>query len=816
MMNLSISMVNALGNPDATLGMDVFAVIPDPLHVDGPSVLTADLRWAKLERAVLSRPGAVRLHRVRPADVLMVRRLLHAPAPLVLLLDAEYAADGWLLEGDGGSGEILPLARMAAGGGGPLLVIGTQPMAQPLAGLLENRMFGVLSLSTEPAERFSLAAHVLSELALGRTPQQLVDEGRVTFHGGEECVYIEPDPAGTGARTFDPLPPGAPAALRKPIGVDRQFSALLQALLPPAEDEVRTRGALVYGPAGSGKTVLSAAAVRRLAWHFTGGVITRRRGMPVLTTRDVIRQGAALFGVEAEARVVLHQLRRTPVAIIVDDCDRLEEAELQRLVEFLSELGSWCPTRTVLTATALPELVAGLDLHVVELGALLPEDERRDLARAFARDLAISDHGATVQATLRALSLFGSVPRAIELFVANNEGRKFAHRNLLLRLFPRMPDVLRRWIDRIEDKHGQLVEHLLARLDPVDVATLEALSVLPGPADFNAIAALRPEHVDSLPQSVERLLDRRFLDLDGHLLVLDRTLAGAVRQRLSAEALSVLEQRVQQHYLGFARTHASDLRKLEEQMANVRRALDLAQRSGDQPEGDIAATAASIARAMGENGRQEEAAALLRTAYDAAAPGQLLEFAWLNGDLATQRGEPDEAGSWFERAASHAQDSPARAQALLLAGRAYVAAGRPELARVALDEALSAASAPRQKADALLLRGMLELQAQQPAAAQDYFTETLGLADAATHTEQAEALRGLAAVARMDNRIGDAHDLLRQALEKWSALEETGAKVRTLQELGALLAESEPDTAREYVQSAERSAASIPLMERLR
>jgi tetratricopeptide (TPR) repeat protein len=773
--------------------LHVLAAFPEPLDPSELTIVAGDLLWARLERGILTRGGPLRLERLRPPTARALRAAASRPEPPVLYVNAAWRGAGWAVEGDGGEVEILTPAAIEKRAQARTLVVSGYPLPDDVDLGSSDTAPIVVAISAEGEDRLSRVADVLVGLARGIGLAELAEIGGVRVHGPAE--RWAPGEWSGNALTFDSTCPGAPPPFRKPLAVHERFIALMDALRSDLHAPGR-RGAILEGPAGAGKSSYGRLAVRRLMHRFPGGAVGARRGERAASLEDLVEQCAEHLGITPSERGVLHELRRRPALIMLDDCDRVDPEQLMRLIEYTKEISPQAATKLILTATEAPRAVHDLDLVPIPLGhRIANEEERQALAVALAEGLYAGDEGASVQTLNQALARFGAVPGAVERFLKHNEELGLRKKNFMLRLFPPAEGFLERFSGGLSTKLVSFQRQLFdARLSTSDQALMSKMSVFRGPADFDAIEAVCGGRDGDLAARIERLIEERFLELEGSLIQQDRLMNQVAGERLTSTERIAAERRFVEHYLRFLRVRATDVRSVGDQLANLRRALELAKRHATIEPVELAEIARKLVRVLSGRSHFHDAKRILETASDAATdPVETAGLIELMGELLSEEGEYEGAArSFFD--ASRRWDGVGRpddrARALRRAGVVLAAAGDLAAARAALEDSDELSPDQTCHAEVLLLRGTLELKADKPEDAEAFFRRSLELRTPDDVAGRAETLNWLGTVAQTENRVDEALQLLNQALEGWKAVGAPEGEARTVRQIEALRARS--------------------------
>jgi len=391
---------------------------------------------------------------------------------------------------------------------------------------------------------------------------------------------------------------GVPLRLSTFIGRKKEMRELRRLL-------AHTRLLTILGPGGAGKTRLATEFARAQGHRFADGQITIELVEvrdPALVPDAFARAAGIRLQAEDTVGTLVHRLISSEMLLVVDNCEHLTEAAATVVARLLAA----CP-RLVVLATSRERL--NLDGEVVwRLSPLaLPQTadsfavaSAADAVRLFvdrARNVSPGfdikpDNLPAVVAICRRLD---GMPLAIELAAARTSALSPAEimarlddRLHLLTGGPRDADARHRTLRAAIDWSYQL-------LDPWERILLERLSIFAGPVRADAVAqvcAEAPLAPADVTDGLQKLADKSMLQIEpgvdgatryrlletirdyaaGKLTATDRTrlsdLQLAFYTRLTEEAFEARMHR------GAMAEH----RRLWDEMADVRAALDLAER----------------------------------------------------------------------------------------------------------------------------------------------------------------------------------------------------------------------------------------------
>jgi predicted ATPase/DNA-binding CsgD family transcriptional regulator len=373
-----------------------------------------------------------------------------------------------------------------------------------------------------------------------------------------------------------------------------------------------TRVLTVIGPGGAGKTRLAAEFARAQSHRFADGHITVELvevGEPALVADAFARAAGIRLQAEDTIGTLVHRLISSEMLLVVDNCEHLIEAAATVVARLLAA----CP-RLVVVATSRERL--NLDGEVVwRLSPLALPDKTDsfavasgaeavrlfvDRARSVNPRLDINpDNLPPIVAICRRLD---GMPLAIELAAARASA--FSPAEILARLDdgmrlltggPRDTDVRHRTLRAAIDWSYQL-------LDPLERTLLQRLSIFAGPVRADAVADVCGE----APLAPADVIDGLQQLADKSMLQIEPGADGSTRYRLletirdyAAGKLAAADgARLRELHLAFytrlteeafeARMHRGAMaehRRLWDEMADVRAALDLAKRDTDSEVG---------------------------------------------------------------------------------------------------------------------------------------------------------------------------------------------------------------------------------------
>jgi non-specific serine/threonine protein kinase len=374
-----------------------------------------------------------------------------------------------------------------------------------------------------------------------------------------------------------------------------------------------TRLLTMLGPGGAGKTRLATEFARAHGRRFADGQITIELVEvrdPALVPDAFARAAGIRLQAEDTIGTLLHRLSSSEMLLVVDNCEHLTEAAATVVARLLSA----CPRLVVLATSrerlnvdgevvwrlpplALPQTADTFGIASATEAVRLFVDRARNVRSDF--DLK-PDNLPAIVAICRRLD---GMPLAIELAAARasalSPGEIMARLNDRLRLLtggPRDADGRHRTLRATIDWSYEL-------LDPSERTLLQRLSVFAGPVRADAVAqvcsdaALTPADVSD---GLQKLADKSMLQIEPGVDGATRyRLLESIREYAAGKLTSTGEEtRLRDLHLAFytrlteeafeARSHRGAMaehRRLWDEMADVRAALDLARRDPETEAG---------------------------------------------------------------------------------------------------------------------------------------------------------------------------------------------------------------------------------------
>ncbi len=782
------------------------AVVAEPIHPDGPPLLTADPRWQDLARALAADRVPITVTLVRPPTC---ERLLEAVAieqPDVVILDCAVSARGWLLEGEHGDREELAVAELTPDNGESILVAREVPAgdldAVHQAGWTSSVLLGLPIFHGQSLERFPPAvSSILGRLAQGNSIHDAVTNSVVRWWAphfrlvGRQKLRFPAAGAGErGARsgpTFTAVsPPGTPAPATDYLLADPRIVDLSRAVMRPDG-----RGAAVTGQIGSGKTELVRATVRRIGDRFAEGVIW------ISAPRElsaILEETARILRLFPDQRRLAHELRQRRTLLVVDDLDQLPAGERPEVRGFFEQIVSWSPTRLLFVTRSLPQDLDTLELEEVNLGTGLPREVFDRLL-----DFMMGEEGATSERNQvhRTARRFRGNPSAFQLAEAS---RATAPSSVLDSavgwVADRLPPGLAARLGQgIEDRTEKLIQTALQRVSPEARLLLARIAIFPAAPAYEAVKRVCGEDIADLPERLEELRGGGLLEVEDLKLAVSPLIREATRQALSADDKASLERSLVRWSLDFVRRRGSDPQAVENQLPNLDAALELA-RSGDRFDpGDVVPLAHLIYRFQRQTGRFHEAAQALGVILDQPGidPTEWAEERLALGHLYLEGSDFEGAACRLENLAGELEDQPDRVglriAALHGAAQALAALGELDGARSLLNKSLPLASAEGTRGALRLLLGTIELSADNLEQSQQHLDASRELLSRAHSVDgQGKALSALGDLSLVKGDPNGAYDYLQQAADLWRSIGNVEAEAAALQRLGRLLAEHDP------------------------
>jgi predicted ATPase/DNA-binding CsgD family transcriptional regulator len=606
---------------------------------------------------------------------------------------------------------------------------------------------------------------------------------------------------------------------------------------------VHTRLLTMIGPGGAGKTRLAAEFARAQSHRFADGHITVELvevREPALVADAFARAAGIRLQAEDTIGTLVHRLISSEMLLVVDNCEHLIEAAATVVARLLAA----CP-RLVVVATSRERL--NLDGEVVwRLSPLaLPHKADTfavasgaeairlfvDRARSVTTGFDINpDNLPAIVAICRRLD---GMPLAIELAAARASA--FSPAEILARLDDRMR-LLTGGPRDADARHRTLraaIDWSYRLLDPSERTLLQRLSIFAGPVRADAIAQVcgeAPSAPADVTDGLQKLADKSMLQIEAGVDGSTRyRLLETIRDYAAAKlAATDDESRLRDLHLVFytrlaegafeARMHSGAMaehRRLWDEMADVRVALDLAKRDIDtevgllgnlrrlwwffapqdglnrlfrtlsgttiKPTRGYVRALLSLQALVGQSGHQEKSLftpqQLTELARDAGeeslVPGGYIGIAYtserIHRDLDTAREYLEKAAAEFTRFGN----LPDLAMALASIGgvelqRGNIEAARPWLQR-ALDLAVEAGD-DYGAAGAQYIFGWLEFLSGDTEGARSRFIAALDLvaeSDALSVAQQVEgiAVAGISANPRRAVTLFGAASKLREAVE---------------------------------------------------
>ena len=397
-------------------------------------------------------------------------------------------------------------------------------------------------------------------------------------------------------------PTGVSLRLSNFIGRKKEMGELRRLL-------AHTRLLTMLGPGGAGKTRLATEFARAQAHRFADGQITIELVEvrdPALVPDAFARAAGIRLQAEDAVATLVHRLSSSEMLLVVDNCEHLTEAAAAVVARLLTA----CPRLVVLATSrerlnldgevlwrvpplALPHTADTFAIVSVAEAVRLFVDRARNVSPGF--DIK-PDNVAAIVAICRRLD---GMPLAIELAAARASGLSPAEimarlddRLRLLTGGPRDADARHRTIRAAIDWSYQL-------LDPSERTLLQRLSIFAGPVRADAVeqvcgeAPLAPADV---ADGLQKLADKSMLQFEPGVDGVTRyRLLETIRDYSSGKlAATGGETRLRDLHLAFyahlteeafaVRMHRGAMaehRRLWDEMADVRAALDLAKRDLD-------------------------------------------------------------------------------------------------------------------------------------------------------------------------------------------------------------------------------------------
>jgi non-specific serine/threonine protein kinase len=442
-----------------------------------------------------------------------------------------------------------------------------------------------------------LASAVVKQLA-GMVPDvSFVDRGRFRLKGFEERWHLF-----EVVWQREAAPSTVPGRLSNFIGRKKEMGELRRML-------AHTRLLTILGPGGAGKTRLATEFARAQAPRFADGEIM----VELVEVRDpslipdaIARAAGIRLQAEDTVGTLVHRLESSDTLLVVDNCEHLVDGAATVLARLLSA----CPRLVVLATSrerlnidgevvwrlsplALPGTADTFDVAAATEAVRLFVDRARNVRPRF--DLRPDN----IHAVIAICRRLDGMPLAIELAAARSSTLSPSE------IMARLDDRLRLLTSGSRDadtRHRTLratIDWSYELLDPSERLLLQRLSIFAGPVRADAVEQVcgeTPLTAADVPNGLQQLADKSMLQIEsggdgGTRYRLLETIRDYAADKLAA---SEEEAKLRDRHLAFYMRLADEafearLRRgampehsrLWEEIADVRAALDLAQRDFD-------------------------------------------------------------------------------------------------------------------------------------------------------------------------------------------------------------------------------------------
>jgi len=323
----------------------------------------------------------------------------------------------------------------------------------------------------------------------------------------------------------------------------------------------------ISGPAGIGKTVLSAEVARQQveSGRFPGGVVwldcSNLTSLP-----QILRTITEVVGLESEfsapstvREMVSHHLRSTPTFLIFDNYDTVSEDD--EVLSFVVRLPR--PTKALISARKTPRIPE------FGFGIRLEPFSAKTAFQLWAKFLGDKRWAKEDEEALQEIHLLiGGLPLAAALIGGLLERGWSTHEILEQLREGAIPA-------------GGIIEYILeplgATLPEKQRKLLEALSVFEHPANGAAMAEVA--EMEDWRQSVEALSRISVVEvLDGRY-ALHPLVKAYFRGRVAPKQLEALEKRMAQHYLQYIGNFQNDFDQVDQEWQNIQYAVETTYRN---------------------------------------------------------------------------------------------------------------------------------------------------------------------------------------------------------------------------------------------
>jgi predicted ATPase/DNA-binding CsgD family transcriptional regulator len=397
------------------------------------------------------------------------------------------------------------------------------------------------------------------------------------------------------------VPDGIPLRLSSFIGRKKEMGELRRLLS-------HTRLLTMLGPGGAGKTRLATEFARAQGHRFADGQITVELVEvrdPALVPDAFARAAGIRLQAEDTIGTLVHRLTSSEMLLVVDNCEHLIEAAATVVARLLAA----CPGLSVLATSrerlnldgevvwrlsplALPQSADTSAVASAAEAVRLFVDRARSVSPGF--DIKPNNLPAIVAICRR----LDGMPLAIELAAARASAlspaeivARLDNRLRLLTGGPREADVRHRTL-------GAAIDWSYRLLNPSERTLLQRLSIFAGPVRADAVAHVcgkTPLAPAEVTDGLQRLADKSMLQIEPGFDGGTRyRLLETIREYAAGKLAAADEARLRELHLAFytrlteeafeARMHRGAMaehRRLWDEMADVRAALELAKRDID-------------------------------------------------------------------------------------------------------------------------------------------------------------------------------------------------------------------------------------------
>ena len=791
----------------------VVAVLPDPIGPKSSPFLNADPRWLSLKEAASIEGGSFVVRRHRPPSSTSLAEMIFRVEPDVVYLDTQIDESGLTLEGEFGEEVRKPWESVGFGRGRKVVLVTRNAAPEAIQRAVDAGFAAALAINSASdtrdlgfEENTRRLARLLRALGEGTAVGKAGREPKPLVRGDLELAFVGRDGA-SRPRFIDRVPRGTPEAEEEGLIADSKLVDLARSLA-----SVSTRGALVVGSKGAGKSETLRWMARRCCHRFPDGILWIERPVPV---EAFLERAAFLLGEAPAEDSLVHELRRHRVLIILDDFGNLEEKLQAPLAKLLARISPWSDTKLLVAAREAPAALRSLELAVTDLDTGLQKEAlRRALAILRESGLDLQDRQIEKVATYfrgnpAAMNLALKRPQAFEQLVANDS---------LASMDGIVPRTISDWFGRgVGRRLEWQIGHQLKTLSPDARLLLACVSVFRAAPTFRGVEEIwlagcrhldrqstEPGEKRGLSELIEELRSAALAEPRHQILSFNPQAAALAADALTDQARNDVENAFVQWHLNLVRFYGSDVEGMESQMPNLEKAVelafDLAER-GEAEQSLVIELARQLSMFQRERGRFREAADALQVARSQVDGTVWVGFTLEMGDLYLQAADPARAAGFYREASACAEESSAQhLAALQKGGMAEARAGRFAEARALLEQSLESTQDDHAKGISLLNLGLIELHDGSPPRALAHFDKSLqNFRRTKDRRGEAFALDGLGRAELIQGGSPDkAEALLVQSAERWRELQQPQMELATMELLGRLVESRKPEAARGY------------------